>query len=141
MKESSAAIFMWSPADGSAPRDMTTDHINASPSWFTWTNGGRDILFTAAVDGRSGIGNVEVAANQARVVWSEVETISSDAFNIGMSVASDGVTTAVVRQSFVRPPEVWAGEVGDVEANYETQCRPRSGVGTRAEHPLEERRV
>ena len=98
-------------ADGSAPRDIT-DHINASPSWFTWTDGGRDILFTAAVDGRSGIGNVEVATNQARVVWSEVETISSDAFNIGMSVASDGVTTAVVRQSFVRPPEVWAGEVG-----------------------------
>jgi len=30
---------------------MFTEKINASPSWLTWINGGREILFAAAVDG------------------------------------------------------------------------------------------
>ncbi len=99
-------------ADGGTPRDIT-DKINASPSWFTWINGGREILFAAAVDGRSGIATVEVASGQSRVIWSGVETIYADGYGIGLSVARDGATTAIVRQSFVHPPEVWAGEIGN----------------------------
>ncbi len=104
-------IFVIS-ADGGAPRDIT-EKINASPSWITWINGGRNILYGAAVDGRSGLASVEVGSGQSRVIWSGVETITHDAWNIGLSIAADGAMTAVIRQSFVHPPEIWAGEIGD----------------------------
>ena len=103
-------IFVIS-ADGSAPRDIT-EKINASPSWFSWIDGGRNILFAAAVDGRSGIATVDVGSAQTRVIWSENESITFNAWTVGFSVASDGATTALIRQSFVHPPEVWAGEIG-----------------------------
>ncbi|MFZ0037987.1 MAG: S9 family peptidase [Candidatus Acidiferrales bacterium] len=98
--------------DGGVPRDIT-EKINASPSWLTWINGGRQILFAAAVDGRSGIASVEVASAQSRVLWSGVETISASGYEIGLSLARDGETMAFIRQSFVHPPEVWAGQIGD----------------------------
>ncbi len=100
------------PAAGGEPRDMTPN-INATPSSITWINGGRKMLITVYVDGRTGVALLDLTAQTISVVWTEVETISSGWFGAGMSVASDGVTTAVIRQSFVRPPEVWAGEIGD----------------------------
>ena len=100
------------PSDGGAPRDIT-EKINASPSWIEWINGGRNILFGAAVDGRSGIASVEAGTAQTRVIWSGVETVTRDSFTTGFSIAADGQTTAVIRQSFVHPPEIWAGEIGN----------------------------
>jgi dipeptidyl aminopeptidase/acylaminoacyl peptidase len=98
--------------DGGAPHNIT-EKINASPSWLTWINGGREILFAAAVDGRSGIASVQVASAQTHVVWSGVETVSAGGYGIGLSMARDGETTAIIRQSFVHPPEVWTGAIGD----------------------------
>jgi len=100
------------PAAGGEPRDMTPN-INATPSSLAWINGGRQILITVYVDGRTGVALLDLTAQTISVVWTDVETISSGWFGAGMSVANDGVTTAVIRQSFVRPPEVWAGAIGD----------------------------
>ncbi len=100
------------PAAGGEPRDMTPN-INATPSSLTWINGGRQILISVYVDGRTGVALLDLTAQTISVVWTDVETISSGWFGAGMSVANDGVTTAVIRQSFVRPPEVWAGAIGD----------------------------
>jgi dipeptidyl aminopeptidase/acylaminoacyl peptidase len=100
------------PAAGGEPRDMTPN-INATPSAITWINGGRQILINVYVDGRTGVALLDLTAQTISVVWTDVETISAGWFGAGMSVANDGVTTAVIRQSFVKPPEVWAGEIGD----------------------------
>ncbi len=100
------------PAAGGEPRDMTPN-INATPTSVTWINGGRQILVSVYVDGRTGVALLDVTAQTISVVWTDVETISSGLFGAGLSVANDGVTTAVIRQSFVRPPEIWAGEIGD----------------------------
>jgi len=98
--------------DGGAPRDVTPN-INASPSWLTWTSGGREILFTVNVDGRNGVAAVDVGTAKSRVIWTDVASISSGGiFGVSLSLANDGITSAIVKQSFVRPPEVWAGEIG-----------------------------
>ena len=46
-------------------------------------------------------------------VWKGPETLAHGEFVPYVSLASDGTTTAVVRETFSNPPEVWAGPVGD----------------------------
>ena len=45
--------------------------------------------------------------------WKGPETLAHGEFVPYVSVASDGRTTAVVRASFSKAPEVWAGPIGD----------------------------
>ena len=39
--------------------------------------------------------------------------ITANGSGPALSVAKDGKTSAVVRQSLSQPPEVWAGAIGD----------------------------
>lgn len=99
------------PASGGEARNVTPG-IKASPSWLTWT--GKDtILFTEKIDGNDGIATVSSSGGGARELWSGFETLSSDGWDTQLSVARDGRTSAVVRQSLMTPPEVWAGPIGE----------------------------
>ena len=99
------------PASGGEARDVTPG-IQASPSWLQWAGAGR-ILFGELVDGMSGLAVLEVTTGRITPLWSGPEVISTGGWGYyGASIADDYKTSAVIRQSFSRAPEVWAGVIG-----------------------------
>jgi dipeptidyl aminopeptidase/acylaminoacyl peptidase len=100
------------PASGGEARHLTPG-IKASPATLTWLPSSEKILFTEQIDGSSGIATIDTRDGKIETLWSGPETISTGgAWDFGISLAKDGETCAVVRQSFQQPPEIWAGEIG-----------------------------
>jgi dipeptidyl aminopeptidase/acylaminoacyl peptidase len=101
------------PAAGGEVRNLTPGR-DASPSWLSWLPSSREILFAENAEGGSGLAIVALDG-KARPLWRGAERLSGPVGLAGpaLSVASDGKSTAVVRQSFAKPPEVWAGPVGE----------------------------
>ena len=99
------------PSTGGEEKDVTPG-MKATASWLTWLPGAGEILFSAYVDGGSGVATVDTSSGEIRSQWQAQETISPAGFGISLSVAPDGQSTVVVKQSFQHPPEVWAGPVG-----------------------------
>lgn len=91
------------PITGGKPKDLTPN-IKASPSSLTWTASDL-VTFGEDIDGKSGFGTV-TTSGALQQVWSGEEFVGSTSF------AHDGTTTAVIRQSFSAPSEVWAGPIG-----------------------------
>jgi dipeptidyl aminopeptidase/acylaminoacyl peptidase len=94
------------PAAGGTPRRLTPG-LKASPSWLSWLPSGR-ILFTEHVDGGSGIGSLDPENGRVESLWTGGEAIAAETRS-RISITRDGKTSALVRQSFERPPEIWAG--------------------------------
>jgi dipeptidyl aminopeptidase/acylaminoacyl peptidase len=99
------------PATGGAVRNLTPG-IKASISGLVWRPGGEEILLLESVDGASGIATFSVRSGKVTPLWSKPETLSLGWWNFGLSVASDGKTCAMLRETFTDPPEVWAGPIG-----------------------------
>lgn len=100
------------PASGGAARNLTPGR-RASASGLAWGPEGRELLVLESVDGASGIVALDVTTGKVTPLWSGPETLSLGWWDMGLSVANDGKTSALLRQSFDRPPEVWAGPIGD----------------------------
>jgi dipeptidyl aminopeptidase/acylaminoacyl peptidase len=96
------------PATGGAPKNLTPG-LKASAAWLRWLPSGR-IVFTEQIDGGSGICLIDPNSEQIETLWQGGESIAGETRN-GISIAADGKTTAVVRQTFESPPEIWAGPV------------------------------
>ena len=100
------------PAGGGEARPLTPG-IKASPATLAWLPSPERILFTEQIDGASGIATVDARDGKIETLWSGPETISTGGWwDFGISLAEDGKTCALVRQSFQQPPEIWAGEIG-----------------------------
>jgi dipeptidyl aminopeptidase/acylaminoacyl peptidase len=100
------------PASGGEARHLTPG-IKASPATLTWLLSSQKILFTEQIDGSSGIATIDARDRKIQTLWSGPEIISTGgAWDFGISLADDGKTCALVRQSFQQPPEIWAGEIG-----------------------------
>ena len=99
------------PAAGGAVRNLTPG-LKASVSSLVWRPGGSEIVLMESLDGASGIASVDVRSDKVTQLWSGPETLSLGWWNFGLSVASDGNTCAVLRESYSTPPEVWAGNIG-----------------------------
>jgi dipeptidyl aminopeptidase/acylaminoacyl peptidase len=99
------------PATGGAARNLTPG-LKASVSGLVWRPGGDEILLLESVDGASGIAALGVRSAEVTSLWSGPETLSLGWWNFGLSVANDGKTLAMVRETFTDPPEVWAGPIG-----------------------------
>ena len=99
------------PAAGGEAKDVSPN-ATVSPSSFYWQPDSKTILFSAFTNGQAGVGSLDIANGEIHPVWDGPETISSDEFGLGFSLAADGESTAIVRQSFQHPPEVWVGHVG-----------------------------
>ena len=95
-------IFVLTVAGGKVQN--LTPNIKASPSSLTWTAADR-VTFGENIDGKSGFGTVNLAG-AVQQTWSGDEFVGPHSF------ARDGTTSAVVRQSFSTPPELWAGAIG-----------------------------
>ncbi len=98
------------PAEGGAAEDQTAGR-RSSASWLRWVSPSR-ILFTEYVGGASAIAALDTGTRRVETLWNGPERVAGGGFFGGFAVAADGATSALVRQSFERPPEVWAGPTG-----------------------------
>ncbi|HEY6969556.1 MAG TPA: S9 family peptidase [Candidatus Angelobacter sp.] len=99
------------PAEGGEARNITPD-MKASASWLTWTRDGR-ILFGEWIDGGAALASLDPASGKIETLWKTDDQITATGWGSAVSLAADGKTAAMLRQSFSRPPEVWAGPIGD----------------------------
>jgi dipeptidyl aminopeptidase/acylaminoacyl peptidase len=114
------------PTAGGAPRNLTPD-IKASPCWLSWLPSGR-ILFTEHIDGGQGIATLDPATGKVDTLWTAGESIAAGGSN-RLSLARDEKTTALVRQSFQQPPEIWTGPIGRWQQLTYLNERVASGWG------------
>ncbi|MGH9499930.1 MAG: S9 family peptidase [Terriglobales bacterium] len=100
------------PASGGNAHNVTPG-IAASPASLYWRSPG-EILFAEHIDGESGISTLDLGSGNISALWTWAGIITTDEFRsaISFSVASDRKTSAVIRHSWVEPPEIWAGPIG-----------------------------
>jgi dipeptidyl aminopeptidase/acylaminoacyl peptidase len=98
-------------SDGGEPRDLTPGR-KSSPSGFSW-HGPNQLVFTEYVEGGSAISTLDVASGTAETLWKGDEGVHQDGNFPNLAVASDGRTSAVIRSSWEKAPEIWAGPIGD----------------------------
>ncbi len=103
-------IFVVS-SEGGVPKNVSPN-MKASASGLHWLSA-EQILFSEIVDGETGLATLDLRSGRIAKLWSGPETISLGGWGeYGASLASDGKTSAVVRESFAHPAEVWAGLLG-----------------------------
>ena len=104
------------PTTGGTAHNLTPG-IKASPSSLAWAGTDR-IGVVANVDGNSGYVQITQKGYPAGSSWKgwtgeEMIGTSSDVWVPTASFSQNGSMTAVVRQSTNKPPEVWAGHMGE----------------------------
>ena len=99
------------PAAGGEPRNLTPGR-KSSPNWLAWVAPDR-IVFTEHAGGGSAVAALDPASSVVRALWSGGEDANGGGIRANFSLASDGETSAIVRSSWARPPEVWAGRTGE----------------------------
>ncbi len=100
------------PAAGGTARNITAG-MKASAYYLTWLPSPSRIMFSAVADGQSAIGVANPAGGAVQLQWTGAEKIhGARDFDFGFTITRDGKTSAVVRESYAQPPEIWAGPVG-----------------------------
>jgi len=106
---STGGDLMLVDVESGAARNLTPD-IKASVTTIEWSDP-THVTFGEIVSGDAALGRIDVATGAIETLWRGAEMISAHSL-VGASIARDGVTSAVVRSSFVHPPEIWAGAIG-----------------------------
>jgi dipeptidyl aminopeptidase/acylaminoacyl peptidase len=89
-----------------------TPEMKMSASWFTWSVDSKNLIFSGISDGSSVIAGVDLGSTKITELWRGEERLADAPYDVNISLARDGKTSAVVRQSFAQPPEVWIGPIG-----------------------------
>jgi dipeptidyl aminopeptidase/acylaminoacyl peptidase len=100
------------PAGGGTPRNLTRG-MHQSASSFQWAADSHSILFTGIVEGDTAINRLDVTNGSISEIWRDAQRVSASGYMPSVSLSRDATASAVVRQSFSEPPEVWAGPLGD----------------------------
>lgn len=100
-----------SPASGGAMKNLTPGEKWTATS-LGWLPNAGGILVTGIADGQAFVSRLD-SSGTVTPVWTGAETPARGGFVPYVSLASDGKTSAVVLESFAKPPEVWAGPVGE----------------------------
>jgi dipeptidyl aminopeptidase/acylaminoacyl peptidase len=98
-------------ADGGETSNLTPD-MKFSASSLGWSADSSSIIFTGIVDGGTGIARLGLADNKIVELWRGEERVADTDYDSSISLSADGTTSAVVRQSFTQPAEVWVGAIG-----------------------------
>ncbi len=99
------------PASGGRARDVTPN-IAASPAGIYWRSP-QDMLFTENIDGEVGISSLDLGSAKSTPVWRGSGVITEGFWGgTSVSLAADGHTSAIVRNTSDNPPEVFAGSLG-----------------------------
>jgi len=99
-------------ADSGEMSNLTPD-MKFSASNLSWSADSANIIFAGIVDGGTGIARVQVADNKVVELWRGEERVADADFDCSISLSANGKSTAVVRQSFTQPAEVWVGAIGE----------------------------
>jgi dipeptidyl aminopeptidase/acylaminoacyl peptidase len=101
------------PADGGAAKNITPNR-KSSPAYLVWMPGANNqLLITEHVDGGSAITTLNTETGATETLWKADETIRATSEALSVSLSKDAKTASVIRTSWVSPPEVWAGPIGD----------------------------
>jgi dipeptidyl aminopeptidase/acylaminoacyl peptidase len=92
-------------------RNLTPDSTSTATS-LAWLPKSEGILVTGIDAGETFVARLTLAGTMTPA-WKGPETLAHGEFVPYVSLASDGTTTVVVRETFSNAPEVWAGPVGD----------------------------
>src|ERR1700722_3151278 len=84
------------PAAGGEAKDVSPN-ATVTPSSFYWQPASQTILFSAFTNGQTGVGSLDLASGQIHPLWEGAETVSSEEFGLGFSLAADGESTAILR--------------------------------------------
>jgi dipeptidyl aminopeptidase/acylaminoacyl peptidase len=99
------------PAGGGAMQNVTPG-TEMSATAVEWAPDSSGIAVTGVRDGQSFVGRLK-PGEEIAPVWTGAETIAPGPFVPYVSLSRDEKISAVVRQSFAKPPEVWVGPVGN----------------------------
>ncbi len=98
------------PLAGGAVTDVTPE-MPASANALSWAGRSDRIVFTALAGDASAIDSVDLATKTVTSLWSAPETIVGDQ-DLRVSLARDGTTSAIVRETYERAAEIYAGPLG-----------------------------
>ncbi len=129
-------------AEGGESRDVTPN-MKASASFLAWSPNSRDILAVECMDGSPGVAKIDSIEGRSETLWTAPEEISDGSWGYSLSLAADGMTSAVVRNSFQHPPEVWAGPIGEWKqlTHFNQDAHPEWGDGKSIHWPSDNFRV
>jgi dipeptidyl aminopeptidase/acylaminoacyl peptidase len=99
-------------ANGGEMSNLTPD-MKFSAFSLKWSADSSNIIFAGIVDGGSGIARLDVADDKVVELWRDEERVADADFGCNISLSADGKSSAVVRQSFTQPAEVWVGAIGE----------------------------
>jgi dipeptidyl aminopeptidase/acylaminoacyl peptidase len=94
------------PAQGGGARDLTRDR-KSSVTWLRWLPDGQ-MLFSETADGGSAI--VTMKSGVVETLWGNDESLTAG--EEVLSISRDGKSSATIRMSWSKAPEVWAGSTG-----------------------------
>ncbi|HYL74072.1 MAG TPA: S9 family peptidase [Bryobacteraceae bacterium] len=90
------------PATGGTPRDLTPKR-KSSPNWFRWMPSSKQILMTEDISGNMAVSVLDLASGSSETLWKGEHSIV---------FSGDATSSAIIRNSWDKPPEVWAGHTG-----------------------------
>jgi dipeptidyl aminopeptidase/acylaminoacyl peptidase len=99
------------PASGGVPQNLTPDS-KFSATALNWSPDSKGLFVAGIHDGQTFIARVDTD-HKITPMWTGPESLAPGPFVPYVSFSADGKTTAVIRESYSRPPEVWAGAIGD----------------------------
>ena len=114
------------PAIGGMVRDLTPG-LAGSASNLKWAGG--KLYFTEHYDGGSAISTLDPPSGRTERLWQGDESINPAFEDNGFSLSADGKVSAVIRSSWAKPPEVWAGRIGEwtQQTHYNSAIKPLWG--------------
>jgi len=104
-------------AGGGAATNITSG-LRASVTTLTWNGSRTSLVLTELAGGQMRIAHLNAETHAHRVLFAGAETLAANLLDgiapgdSGISLARDGTTSALIRQSFTRAPEVYAGPLG-----------------------------
>ncbi len=99
------------PAEGGSPRNVTPS-MKTTANSLAWSPDSQSVQFTGIADGQTVICRAALDG-EVSSIWVGAERLAQGPFVPEASLARDGKMSAVIRESFSQPPEIWAGTIGD----------------------------
>lgn len=99
------------PSQGGAVHDLTKGRTS-TPTWFTWRKN-QELLFTEDVEGGGAISRLKLDSGQTETLWRGEKAVHAGGNGSNFALATTDTGSVVIESSWEKPPEVWAGSIGN----------------------------